>query len=634
MSLLALWEELHSRRLDWAHRAYRSFLDSLDSRVRACFTENDSEVSVALFGRTQVGKTTLLLHVLGVDEKHLPFVSGILRGGREAGQSSTATAMQYHRAADDQWHLKIGQRTTLGKRQLVEALASLRECVEKGVPLPYEPVEVGIPRKYFSKQSDERPRVRILDLPGDSPRDVQEANHVRHIASRYLPLADLILIVGKLDDLSFLNPKAFTLPGISDWRYTPNRFRIITTFSFSLDSEKDWARRQPVLNTTAVRERVLEQIGTHSINLGTDAGSGRLFFPLDFGASWDETKRLDPETAERMGGINHQFMNELLMDIAASATVHGRLRQAADSHIVARRVKREESQQMRSRLAMMLAEKHRAERKLREIRELIGTQKKAVERALVPSFGASERLKVRMECQSAIQIPPEMVDLSGLATNTLAFMRRISWCCDHLVDACSSLDASDVLPSGVRVENIFEIQPQKLRLQLDKCFSTFRASLRAYVIEEYYPSFSDDFSNDKSRLTRLMGMGREIAVELSVEHWLAGAAKVIDKFKQKFDQEERQLTALESSLSDYRKKYDLAAVAHSDWQQYILNFERDMDAETARGERFSRYLSEAFDTELAERRKVIAVERSPSRKVLHLLSCKQLSEERDRLLLG
>lgn len=635
MSLVAFWQGLHEQRQVWAHRAYSEFMDSLDARVRACFTDSGTEASVALFGRTQVGKTTLLLNLLGIDDQHLAQVSQVLRGGRSAGQSSTSTAMQYHRATDDHWYLKTTQqRSRISERPLVEALAQLRAHIESGAALPDDPVEIGIPQKYFAKHSLARPQVRILDLPGDNPKNAQEARHVQQIASRYLPAADLILIVGKLDDLSFLNPKAFNLPGISDWRYTPRRFRVVTTFSFSLESEKEWAKRQPELDAARVRSHVIEQIGTHGIELHSGTGLTQLYFPLDFGESWQKTRIHDAETFTRMDGINRQMMGELLADIAASATVHGRLRQAADSHIVAMRVKQQESLKMHDRLAQLEADKHKAQSDVSQAEYQVELQKKRVSKAQVPSFGMPEQVLIRQKCQEGINLPAPITCLEGLSTETGALFQRISRCCSHLLDAAKALEASEVLPFGLRLHNPIEQAPHDLRRRLDECFSGLRRTLAGYNFEEYFPMLSDDFANDKARLRKLMASAKQLSIDYVAEQWRIATEAALRTSKETLNREERELAIFESVLGECEKKYQQTCASFARWQRHIADFERDMDLEVERGERFSRYLREAFDQELVQRRQAMNNEPSAARRLLQLLSCQQLCDERDKLLFG
>jgi hypothetical protein len=260
-TITQLWTDTHAERHSWAKRGYNQFLDGLSKWTRPCFasTELAHEVSVVLFGRSQAGKTTLLLQLLGIAGENMAHVSTLLRGGRTAGQSATATAMRYQRWSGESWLLSYdGRERELDDDDLRDELAAIRRQVEAG-RAGVEPAVVCIPERFFSHDKVGLPPVRILDLPGDNPQNPSDAAHVRSIASSYIPYADLVLIIGRADGLDFLNPSAFVLPGIRDWRYTPTRFRIITSFSFSPKTLVEWIKCQETPSIEAVRDRPLKQ---------------------------------------------------------------------------------------------------------------------------------------------------------------------------------------------------------------------------------------------------------------------------------------------------------------------------------------------------------------------------------------
>lgn len=112
---LHLWTEHNKDQLNWAFRAYKRFVDSLSKEVRERLKPKDhkQEAYVVVFGKTQVGKTTLIMDLMGVSEEAMDRVSNVLRGGRPAGKSATATVMEYKRSVDEFWHLKIGRQSLL-----------------------------------------------------------------------------------------------------------------------------------------------------------------------------------------------------------------------------------------------------------------------------------------------------------------------------------------------------------------------------------------------------------------------------------------------------------------------------------------------------------------------------------------
>lgn len=202
--VLDYWQRLESRQSEWAFRAYDRLIKTLshDVQERIQFKESDAEPYVVIFGKTQVGKTTLLLDLMDIDLQQMATLSHVLRGGREAGKSSTATAMEYRRSTDQRWGLFVQSKTHwfASDDDMTEALAQLRKQMERGELVVDSPCIVHIPWRFFMIKTSGAPGVRILDLPGDNPANMEEQKHVNQMAKTYLPFADLVLLIGRGDD--------------------------------------------------------------------------------------------------------------------------------------------------------------------------------------------------------------------------------------------------------------------------------------------------------------------------------------------------------------------------------------------------------------------------------------------------
>ena len=85
---------------------------------------------------------------------------------------------------------------------MTEALAQLRKQMERGELVVDSPCIVHIPWRFFMIKTSGAPGVRILDLPGDNPANMEEQKHVNQMAKTYLPFADL---VSYRDDLFLLS---------------------------------------------------------------------------------------------------------------------------------------------------------------------------------------------------------------------------------------------------------------------------------------------------------------------------------------------------------------------------------------------------------------------------------------------
>lgn len=334
--LVSKWREEYAQRLNWAERAYQDFLENIDPELARYFSPQEKEASVVLFGKTQVGKTTLLLKLMGVRDE----VAKLLRGGQGRGKSATATAIRYSESPDDFWRLKDDQddEQILDDSSLEEKLRNLRQRVESGNFRSDRPVEIKIPLKYFDDQNNRLFRINILDLPGENARNEWEAAHVKRVAQKYVPIADLILLVGRGDDLSFLKSDSLSIPEIEDWRYTPDRFRIITTYSTRADSFIDWLNTLTNPTKACFRRRLLEQIETHDYQLPDETNSNS-FFPLEYGDSWNALKEKEADLYLKVKPVIDGLFEELFENISSSATPHSRIMSAAKLYVVAEKHK-------------------------------------------------------------------------------------------------------------------------------------------------------------------------------------------------------------------------------------------------------------------------------------------------------
>ena len=353
------WVAMSSRRLDWAFRAHSLFIDGLSTDTREFFAKGDEQgdAYVVLFGNTQVGKTTLLLELIGLAEPALTRVSQVLRGGRTLGNSATATAMEYRRSVDDHWRLDVGNgvQTHRDDRAMEKALGALRTCMQQQQQqlVADRPAVVWIPAVCFAFKKDQSAKVRILDLPGASSDDPVEREHVQRMARVYVPHADLILLVGRGDALSFLQPHALELPGISDWQIVPGRFRVVTTYSFTAQSVRDLVRAQSQqLGADFFRHRLLDQIRSFGLTLNDEAALPSRFFPLEFGDSWAQAGLRERDLVDQIEPVIAELKRQLHADIAASTSDIVRLRNAVDVHIVVGKVKQEKLTHMVSLFAV------------------------------------------------------------------------------------------------------------------------------------------------------------------------------------------------------------------------------------------------------------------------------------------
>lgn len=324
------WHELYESRLDWAERAYANFLHEIDKEVARDF-ERKGEVTVVLYGRTQVGKTTLLLKVLGIDDGQFARVSQLLRGGRDAGHSATATATRYARSPDDRWRIgpDLDQADPLTDEEIEQKLAELRQRVEAGQYDDDTPVNIWIPRRYFSDQAPSID-VRILDLPGTHSSNANEQRHVARIAARFVPTADVVLLVGKANALGFLKPEELGLEELQYWLHSPDRFKLILTHTYSAQSIKEWIGERGACDLEAIRRYMLDQLRTHEYEIDDRISSS--IYPIEFGGSWEALRHRNDPVFSFADPLVGQLLDGLSRDVLEAATKYARIRSAFNVH--------------------------------------------------------------------------------------------------------------------------------------------------------------------------------------------------------------------------------------------------------------------------------------------------------------
>jgi hypothetical protein len=626
------WHTLQLRQPEWALRAYARLVKTLsqDVQQRLQLKNAVAEPYVVVFGKTQVGKTTLLLDLMGVAPAQMSRVSKVLRGGRDAGQSATATTMEYCRSTSERWGLSRKGEIHWQARDedMTQALGALREEMERGhLKAEAVPCVVHIPKSCFLG-GVLGPSVRILDLPGDNPANQEEQRHVDLMAKNYLPFADLILLVGKGDDLGFLRPGAITLAGIEDWQSMPYRFRIITTYSYFPKSVKDILRKEPEVDVAQVRRRLIEQVERFG-KLSEPAREERLYFPLEFGNSWQQTLKDEPLLHSRMAPIITALRNELLEQISSSTTPMGRLRSTLDTHISVRyilqmktRAIEETLQALQVRKATsavdlqswtVLVEKSRQSQ--RDVSDLLA--RKPVEQGMASIGRATEALL------ADVQEPKEgsvKDDRETLYTLIRAYYRALGGMrLDVQPGSCP-------LPYWRQVRKILKEPDQRaIDETLDDEFGPVRRRLDDYWFDTYLSS--DNYQVDRARVRRAGVEARTSLAALWQRQWQAALADTERAFRQDIQRAQAETSMREEEFRQARARHDLIEqdiVDQSDKRKRIV---LDSKEDLERCERFIGLLEQEYSTALDEQYAAALAERDPCDALLGLFSCVALSQQ-------
>lgn len=209
------------------------------------YNQSSATHLVCIYGKSQVGKTTLILNMIGLKEEWKRNVSEILRGGVKRGNSSTSTAIIYSQnSSEEKSNInKYGIRIeTLDSpenstffdyytpEEMVARLQTIRNQVENNEFSNKSILHISIPREYFST-SFANDRISILDLPGVESRNKKEKAHVESLITRYIPLSSVCIIACPANNIQSLEYEEISRE--LNWKQCSHKFLVVLTKSYS-----------------------------------------------------------------------------------------------------------------------------------------------------------------------------------------------------------------------------------------------------------------------------------------------------------------------------------------------------------------------------------------------------------------
>ena len=640
------WHELHKRQSDWAFRAYGRLIQTLSEDVQEKLSLKDEAAQpyVVIFGKTQVGKTTLLLDLMGIAAEQMPIISEVMRGGREQGKSATATTMEYRASQGEYWGLTIpgepAPRLLDSDQEMKRALGQLREVMESGQLVAETPCVVHIPKRFFDTTHSRATNVRILDLPGDNPANEQEQKHVNQMAKTYLPFADLILLVGRGDDLGFLKPEVITLPGIEDWQAMPHRFRIVTTYSYTAQSVKDILRNDDAADESLLRRRLIQEIERFGA-LNEAARDEALYFPLEFGNSWSGVQATEPELHRRMSPIITRLRAELLNQISRATTPMGRLRSTLNTHHSVKYIQKKKTEVIETQIQELASKGRKIAQALviwDKLVEQTGAQLSKIEAVLASQDLRANQLLIKRAASrpiytSALKFPPEP---RGPADNVATLKKLVDDYCEILPKLqleISSPNNSDVSrPYWVQIRR--ELDGPKSRFLhdlLDDEFNSINSTLSGYWIDTYLSS--DNYQKDLG----LVHDAGKAAQEALAAHWMNAWLSALGIVHDGYLKDQRAIQNELAVQTDERDKSRQQQIRIEEELCTLLveldHVEQRAAEDLARCERFEHLLDEEYLSELSERMATAQdTTNNDCDALMQLLSCVELTHHRQELM--
>lgn len=618
MRKAAVWLERYGNRYRWAYDAYQRFIGEVDPSLAGDFNRS-SHVTVAVYGATQVGKTTLILDLLGVSGEALEIAASVLRGAQRMGKSSTACAIRYGRSSDEYWYIGDDGHA-LDDEGARAHFSAIRTALEEGRTQSLDVLSVRLPSMFFEHEAGEvlSLDLRILDIPGINAVHEAEQAQVARVAEKYVATADLILLVGRADDLGFLHPNKLKLAALGDWMLQPSRYRVVLSYSFSPSSFKTWFGEDE-RTLDQVRAKIYQELGTHDYQPPKSVES--ILYPLEFGDSL-RSLGATPEYHQAAVTLIRQLRLELLESIAESAGPYGRLASAFQMKaLIDARLEREQARY----------DKHKQELE----RDLQHTQE-ALERAsglLAECLNESGPLNyqkrrldryMRLHQSSDIRrffiqpLPSTSESVSALKLVAVGFENGIQakWkdMCERHARRLSNTRIAEIAPPSTRELN------------------SFYKKMNDYSTDRYW--FSENFRSDRNMLHR--------AAERIVDVYKAGATLEIQKYleqqmnglRRKRWEHERRLVIMKEAVVSCQKAVDVVLDKRDELEREHVQFKERMQVSLTHSHKFEQYILEAFRAELYRVREAISRPRNALEQLYDMFYLLLLIGELDKMLEG
>lgn len=257
---MTLLRWLNDHRWNWQQKTQEEIKKRLLYLPENLAMQSQGQKLVVVYGKPQIGKTTMILTLLGVDERMQAKLDVILRAGIPQGNSSTSTAIFYVPSDDNLFGICERSYNSMihsspekcDEEQIQKRLQTIREKVESGQANPDTIIYLYIPQYYFDDQIKYGNSFSVLDVPGEGSRNIKEHEHTYALLRQYMMVACLNILVRELNDINDL--RDLVLPDGHRIEYSCDRYIVVTTRSYSQESIRNYFSQPPPNRRTGFGE--------------------------------------------------------------------------------------------------------------------------------------------------------------------------------------------------------------------------------------------------------------------------------------------------------------------------------------------------------------------------------------------
>lgn len=247
------WNQLFLKKEDWQRKTFEMIKNDLISARDNRFVRYDNTEEnhlVMIYGKSQVGKTTLILNMIGLKPECFSEVYETLRAGVPRGNSSTSTAIIYAKSINKQYGCALSSINSLSskdtqyydKKGMIGHLEKIRQQVENNRVPPNSILFIYIPKNCFIQDST-ADCISIMDMPGIESRNHKEDIHVQNLMTKYIPISSVCIIACRSNDIQSL--ESLVLPSHLEWKRMEHRFILVITHAYNDGSTKQYFKTSP-----------------------------------------------------------------------------------------------------------------------------------------------------------------------------------------------------------------------------------------------------------------------------------------------------------------------------------------------------------------------------------------------------
>lgn len=320
---------LSQHKLEWQTKV----LDQITGKLIFADVERDRATHhgnklVVMYGNTQIGKTTTILTLIGIDDNNIEEVGEILRSGREKGSSSTSTAILYRKSHDSRFglsvintiHDNINQIDYYERDEFEKQIQLIRDEIEKNANRT-SVVAISIPEKYFKKDVDESNLV-VLDMPGDETNDRREQSHVKALLKMYMSVSTVNILTVRANNIQSELQHLGKIEFIDhNWNDLPSKYIVLATRAFSEESTKSYFKLPPEKRQSSFYDYICKATQNDFLSIDGFSDSKIEVYPLDVGASFTGlVKELSEKDKIEVIQTRDHIMKDLIASIRRRQT--------------------------------------------------------------------------------------------------------------------------------------------------------------------------------------------------------------------------------------------------------------------------------------------------------------------------